>query len=321
MQDVYGIPLADMRDYLSKSLASLNKNKLVGLLAEIAFRKYLSSLGWENRVTPGGWIARPRRSEKNPAGELVLIPILKHTGETDEAAARRSAPFLLPALQLHMAGVKAIACFASSPSHVPGDFPKLTWTCQEIRGTAGGAIQGKSTSFPQGLTGLSARVRRHAFLKYKTDTKDIPDVEIAGEFSKEACRVTFQEAWQVELTDFDGILFGKQKTYPIEIKEKSVGSDKATGDYFGLDLGPFVKLAFFNVRDTHLEGIFIVHEVGDGPDRPHRAWWMAKFGDLARHASWQPRGGGRNMLGGSSSTVMVPKWAFRPVNRETLDEL
>lgn len=47
-----------MKDYLSSSLSSVNQNKVRGLLAEIEFRRTLAGLGFDDRVSPGGWIAR-----------------------------------------------------------------------------------------------------------------------------------------------------------------------------------------------------------------------------------------------------------------------
>src|SRR5687767_10718610 len=54
-----------MNSYLRQSLASaasksgkLNQNKVHGIVAELAFRTHLEKLGFGNRVSVGGWIAR-----------------------------------------------------------------------------------------------------------------------------------------------------------------------------------------------------------------------------------------------------------------------
>lgn len=52
------ISVSYMREYLSKSISSLNRNKLNGILSEVDFRNYVSSIGFEQRVSAGGWIAR-----------------------------------------------------------------------------------------------------------------------------------------------------------------------------------------------------------------------------------------------------------------------
>ncbi|MGI8480754.1 MAG: hypothetical protein ACR2MF_01590 [Chthoniobacterales bacterium] len=52
------ISLEEMRAYLCRSISSLNRNKLNGLLAEVELRKYLTDLGFGDRVSRGGWIAR-----------------------------------------------------------------------------------------------------------------------------------------------------------------------------------------------------------------------------------------------------------------------
>jgi len=52
------ISLQPMQEYLSKSISSLNQNKLNGILAEIEFREYLSGIGYIDKISPGGWIVR-----------------------------------------------------------------------------------------------------------------------------------------------------------------------------------------------------------------------------------------------------------------------
>ena len=52
------ISIEAMRAYLHRSISSLNRNKLNGLLAEVELRNYLTHLGFGDRVSRGGWIAR-----------------------------------------------------------------------------------------------------------------------------------------------------------------------------------------------------------------------------------------------------------------------
>lgn len=52
------IAVLEMQSFLSKSLASVNQNKVNGILAEIEFRNYLKTNGYSGRVSAGGWIVR-----------------------------------------------------------------------------------------------------------------------------------------------------------------------------------------------------------------------------------------------------------------------
>jgi hypothetical protein len=306
-----------MRRFLSQSLASFNENKLVGLLAEVELRAELSRLGLGDRLALGGWLARPRRRTGDDQHAVAMFPLLRGTGESEKCALERASPYLLPALQLHRAGMSAHLCVGL----VPDDLSRspVTWRSFSIEGSA--ALLFKPSRFPEGLDGFEPRDRRYNFLRYSADSSVIPPHAVAQEFAKESCRIMFQEKWMCELTDFDGIFFGGNRTYPVEVKVKSVAEDKSTGEYFGLDIGPFVKLAFFNVRDAALDGLFIVKETRSDEARTHAGWWMITFRRLAQVASWQPRAGGRGMIGGTSSTVMIPKWAFSPMTSDTLAAL
>jgi hypothetical protein len=75
---------------------------------------------------------------------------------------------------------------------------------------------------------------RHNFLRNHTDTSALTSPSIEEEFSKERARISFQNAYMSEMSDVDGIFWGNQFTYPIEIKEKTIASDSKVGDYFGL---------------------------------------------------------------------------------------
>src|SRR5262245_54739201 len=75
------ISLQSMRGYLSRSIASrhgdngaINRNKLNGLLAEIEFRRHLIALGFGDRVSAGGWIARSVGPGEFGHRTVVLFP-------------------------------------------------------------------------------------------------------------------------------------------------------------------------------------------------------------------------------------------------------
>lgn len=117
-----------------------------------------------------------------------------------------------------------------------------------------------------------------------------------------------------ETSDIDGIIWGERYTYPIEIKEKMAASDNDIGEWFGLDIGPFVKLAHYVARRGNLHSIFVVREIADTETRTFKEWLFTDFDTLARAASWVPRAGGQSMGGGRSMVVRIPKAAFRVLN-------
>ena len=93
------------------------------------------------------------------------------------------------------------------------------------------------------------------------------------------------------------------------------------GDYFGLDLGPFVKLAFYAAKRGNLHSIFVVREIDDPVKRNLVTWWYIKFDQLAQYASWVPQGGGTNMQGSQSTVVRIPKAEFHELNKNALNQL
>jgi len=133
--------------------------------------------------------------------------------------------------------------------------------------------------------------------------------------------VTFQSRLLCEISDVDGIFWGQQFTYPLEIKEKTAGSDRRMGEYFGLDLGPFVKLAFYVAKRGNLHSIFIVREIDSVESRQLVNWWFITFDQLARFASWNPQAGGTSMTGGASTVVRIPKAEFTTLDRAALAAL
>ena len=72
--DARSLTIEHMRSYLTRSLSSLNNNKLNGLLAEVKFRDYVSQLGYDARVSEGGWITRcDARGEHNFGHNTIVF--------------------------------------------------------------------------------------------------------------------------------------------------------------------------------------------------------------------------------------------------------
>ena len=168
---------------------------------------------------------------------------------------------------------------------------------------------------------FALRPRNYNFLRYHAGTKGIPAAAVPEEFAKENLRVTFQSHFLSEVSDVDGIFWGQQFTYPLEIKEKTPAPSSRLGDFFGLDVGPFVKLAHYVARRGNLHSLFVVREISDPETRDLVEWWFITFDQLARYASWTPMAGGPNMGGGRSSVVCIPKAEFRELNAANLAAL
>ena len=168
---------------------------------------------------------------------------------------------------------------------------------------------------------LRPRPRPYNFLRYNTDVSSIPDTQVTEEFLKEHLRVSFQSNFMSEVSDIDGIFWGSQYTYPLEIKEKTAAIDRVLGEFFGLDVGPFVKLAYYSAKRGNLHSMFVVREITDTESRGLKQWWFITFERLAQFASWNQQGGGTNMQGGGSTVVKIPKDQFLPMSKAELERL
>lgn len=315
---INSLSLDSMKGYLSKSISSINKNKLNGLKAEVEFRNYLNTLGYGDHVSVGGWIARSEGAGTFGHHVVVLFPETILPGV--EYAPDRPLPNPSHGLHticstFHQIGIHSYFC---TPVVLSENEPlSIKWKCVQL----GLPTQQSFAPFPESLRGFTPRQRRHNFLAGKSDVSSVPELSIPEEFSKEHLRVNFKNYFMAEISDIDGVLWGNQYTYPLEIKEKTAGTDRQVGDYFGLDVGPFVKLAFYAAKRGNLHSLFIVREIDDSDHRNLINWWFITFEKLAQYAGWTPIGGGQNMRGGSSSVIKIPKSEFEELNANALGKL
>ena len=82
-----------------------------------------------------------------------------------------------------------------------------------------------------------------------------------------------------------------------------------------------MKLAFYAAKRGNLHSIFVVREIDDPEVRNLLGWWFITFDTMAQYASWVFTGGGRNMAGGASAVVKIPRAEFQPLNQHTLAAL
>jgi hypothetical protein len=235
-----------MRRFLSRSISSLNRNKLRGLLAEVDFRAHLNALGFGDRVSRGGWIARRVGPGEFAHRTAVFFP---ETIQPDTAYPHdRQLP--QPDIGLHticatfhQTGIAAYFCAPMIPENRNPE--EVQWHSTQL----GLPRAQEYRAFPDSVGELfTPRGRPYSFLRYHADADLIPVEAVADEFTKENLRVAFQSAFKSQISDVDGILWGERFTYPLEIKEKTPATDNGLGEYFGLDVGPFVKLAYYAAR-------------------------------------------------------------------------
>jgi hypothetical protein len=312
------LDIAQMRAYLSRSLSSVNRNKLNGIVAEIDFRRHVTDLGFAGRISPGGWVARSKGSDIFGHETCVYFPETILPGANYDPARTPAYPPLglhTIAATFHQTGVHAYYC--APDVHIPNDYTSVRWRAVQL----GIPMIRPFEPFPEMIPAFKARDRKYNYLRYTSDPSGIDDQFIPEEFSKENVRIAFENRWRAETSDVDAIFWGRQHTYPVEIKEKTAATSTDMGEYFGLDVGPFVKLSFYAAKRGNLHSLFIVREIKDVESRELAGWWAISFDTLAQFASWVFSGGGINMRGGASAVVRIPKSEFAILDKAYLDAL
>jgi hypothetical protein len=312
------ISLPPMQQYLGRSIASINQNKLYGIIAEIDLRKTLNDLGYSNRISPGGWIVRNLGAGVFGHQTSVFFPETILPGREFPSGGKIDEPprgLHTICATMHQIGIQSYYCVPTVDAD--DDTSSVRWWATQL----GIPSSDSYHEFPDHFKSYGFRPKPYNFLRYASDSSQIPASAIPEQFSKEHIRIAFQNRIMCEMSDIDAIFWGQQYTYPIEIKEKTAADDRRMGPYFGLDVGPFVKLAFYAAKRGNLHSLFIVREIDNTTDRNLVNWWFIPFEKLARFASWVPVSGGINMRGGGSSVIKVPKSEFLPMNKASLDLL
>src|SRR5579863_1799580 len=220
-----------MRSFLSQSIASLNQNKLRGTVAEIDFRDHLGQLGFQDRVSPGGWIVRRKGPDVFAHSTAALFPEIVDPAQ--QYPPSRELPNPAHGLHticatFHQSGIAGFFCAATVAKD--NDPATLAWHAVQL----GLPSEQPYQTLIEALAPLdfSVRGRPYKFLRYHTDTTTIPDFAVSEEFSKEHLRVGFSTHYMAEISDIDGIFWGQQHTYPIEIKEKTPAQSSDLGPFF-----------------------------------------------------------------------------------------
>jgi len=312
------INLDSMKAFLSASISSINQNKINGMLAEIDLRNKLNELGFGGRISQGGWIVRSVGDGSFGHQSSVLFPMtIQSDINYSNERVLEEPPIALHTIcsTMHQIGVHSFYCVPSISDN--NDTQSIVWHSKQL----GIPNPTAYTPLADSIRNFSLRNRPYNFLRYHADSNQIPLNSIAEEFTKEHLRIFFQSHFMSEMSDIDGIIWGQQYTYPIEIKEKTVAKDSKVGDYFGIDVGPFVKLAFYAAKKGNLHSLFFVREINNTTERQLVNWWFISFDTLAQYASWVAQGGGKNMQGGGSTVVKIPKSEFTQLTIASLSVL
>jgi len=308
----------DMRAYLGNAYSSINRNKIRGTLAEIDFRDYIVNLGFGPRISAGGWILRSTGEGEFGHNTVVAFPETIKIGV--DYSQNRALPMPTVGLHticatFHQIGIRSYFC--SPREIVEGDATSVKWSAKQL----GVPHETEYLDLHEAIVIHRARVKRYNFLSHHTDTSSIPMNAVEEQFSIQNLLVSLQNQYIMEVSDIDGILWGQENTYPIEIKEKTAGIDARIGQYFGLDIGPFVKLAFYAAKRGNLHSIYVVREIDNEEDRGLIAWRYITFSRIAQFASWIFQGGGQAMGGGMSGVVKIPKSEFSVLDQTALGKL
>lgn len=314
------ISLAEMRSYLSRTMSSVNQNKLRGTLAEISFREHVSNLGFGDRVSEGGWIVRSAHRGNYHFGQNTAVFFPETVHADSDYPHNRQLPSPRIGLHticatFHQIGIQSYYC---TPVIERRDgLPLVSWRAIQLGRPDATDYQ----VFPDCILGFNHRVRPYNFERHHNDVATIPDESIPIEFSKESTRVAFHSKYFCEPSDVDGLFWGERLTYPIEIKEKTRANSSSIGDFFGIDVGPFVKLAYYAAKRGNLHSLFVVREIDNADTRNLVEWRYITFDRMAQFASWVPQGGGTSMTGGGSSTVKIPVDQFNILDAQALASL
>lgn len=307
-----------MKAYLADS-QQRKPLKKSSLPAKFNLVVYLSELGFQKRFTSSALVAfRGWSSERGWHATLFFPEIIEPLKDYSSNRQPPNPDYGLHTIcaTFHQIGIQSYFC---SPVIEESDNPtSIQWQAVQL----GLPVQQGYQPFPENIHGFQERSRRYNFLRYHLDVSSIPQIaSLPEEFSKEHLRVTFQNRFMSEMSDVDGIFWGNQYTYPVEIKEKTVGRDNKVGDFFGLDVGSFDKLAFYAAKRGNLHSVFVVREIDNPIERNLLNWWVITFEQMAQFASWNPISGGTNMRGGGSTTIKIPKAEFMSMNLATLKSL
>jgi len=312
------LSLSSMRQFLYSSISSINQNKLNGMIAEIDLRNTLNDLGFSKRISPGGWIVRNVGPEVFGHHTSVFFPETIKVGEDyPENRTFEEPPRALHTIcaTMHQIGIYSYYCI---PVVIrDDDYTSVKWYSTQL----GIPSQDSYHPFPENLKNYGERTRNYNFLRYKSDSSMIPEVAVPEEFSKEHIRVHFQNKFMCEMSDIDAIFWGEQYTYPIEIKEKTAAEDKQIGEYFEIEIEPFISIAKLFSRRENYESIFFIREAEDNRTKNKSKWWFTTLNKIRQDFDRISGQICNSKCNRKNGVIRISKDFFHPLNRNQLTSL
>jgi hypothetical protein len=314
-------------NFLQTQWSSINNNKLKGILAEIRLKEYLS----ENGVFygPGGWImvaGQPTGGNVPTQSKVCLLPRTSHFSWN---TAENLGGVLLPAeisayMYFRQLGIQTFFVDPTPFTENQFTLPTPSANSQRANYPKPYALELKQVGQDGSLTPASTAVVFSSFPPRtgnrglrcnalgRIDPTDYPWTNpsiVSDLFWFEYTRYYYQCDYLISNNDLDMYIIGASgSAYPVELKSKKSANSRALGDWFGIDMGPFAKLAFFTANGMNTDALYIVEEVNSS-GQPE-GWFGIRYTELVKACSWVGQGGGTGMTGGRSSTYKVPKAAF-----------
>lgn len=315
-------------DFLESQWSPRNLNKLKGVAAEIRLEKLLRTptlMQHYQFIVPGGWIFTPSTNAyTNPAtaGRVAVLTIPTAFSWTKGLIEPSTHALSLAQGYFNQVGIPAYFSKFDTGRNislegafiVPGtsNYP-VPYPLEFLQATSSGMTNVSINNIMSGFKAKSNKSGNFGHANRRIDHTDLlwnDPVIITALFWKEYTRYFIKTMFSGGSADMDFFLIGiSGRAYPIEFKSKTVVNDPKYGDWFGIDFGPFAKLSFFVSMSLNMEAIYFVEEV-NSMGLPI-AYWGIKFRDLLKCCDWVISSGGRNMSGGTSSTVKIPKTEFQ----------
>jgi len=314
-------------NFLETQWSSINNNKLKGILAEVRLKDYLSANG--TYYGQGGWIIVPGKPVGGNIPTKSKVCLLPRTSRFSWNTAASLSTLLSPAeisayAYFRQLGIQTF--FVESTPFTEAQFSLPTPSAGSRRAiypkpyalelkqvgptgqltTAGASAVFSNFPHRAGNSGLRCNSlgRIDPTISPWTNPSIISDL-----FWFEYTRYYYQCDYLISNNDLDMYVIGTSgSAYPVELKSKTAASSPTLGAWFGIDMGPFAKLAFFTANGMNTDALYIVEEVDSSGQFVD--WLGIRYTELVKTCSWVGQGGGTGMMGGASSTYKVPKAAF-----------
>lgn len=316
--------------FLETQWSSINENKIKGIVSEVRFQKLLYDRGLH--YIPGGWILEPGKNTEAEIPALRKICLIpkewRFSWQASDQSNRNANPTPAEISAYNYFRDVGVTTYILLPKDIREDafelpvpkklsptdraiYPrsyKLDFNTINPRGHLESVPFAKVMEFfPKRTGNMGLRIYAN---EIDRDRFPWTDADVVAslfwfEYARYYCSITNL----VSNNDLDLFLVGNSgAVYPIELKSKTPAEDRSLGEWFGLDVGPFLKMTFFTTKSINKDALYIVEEVDE--DREHVEWYAIRFTHLVKCCSWVQQGGGTNMRGGSSYTVRIPKAAF-----------